>query len=111
MFGCPPEILSDSEGGKLIICRLVLFMKIFKSGEENFKKLISLLEQSFHYADFIWGSASLSNDVIFLANDMRKFGRRTKFQIIYDQDIDEKYWELIEEEKKQGKPLTIDFIQ
>lgn len=62
-----------------------------KDGSDIFIRLVSnLLEQSIHYNEFIFGTASLTNDFVLLANDLRKFGRRTKMQVIYDPDIEEK---------------------
>lgn len=79
LFCLPNDEISDQESGKLIISRLICFMKMLRDSPEIIVRLVSnLLEQSLHYNEFILSSASLTNDFVFLANDLRKFGRRTK---------------------------------
>lgn len=71
-----------------------------KKGSNSFVKIIDLIEQSFHYNEFIKGSLTTTNDYVFLANDLRKYGWRTKFNIIYDPEIEEKIEKIKEEELK-----------
>jgi hypothetical protein len=111
LFCVPNETQPDPESGKVIIQRLTIFFKVMKEKSESFSKLFSnILDQSIHYNEFLQGQVSITNDVNALAHDLRKFGRRTKIQVIYDPDIEERIRRLEEEEKKQNRVLTLDSL-
>ena len=66
-----------------MLARVYCLLKTFETSD-HISSLVKTLEGSIVTSDFMTIDFGSNNDFEFIANDLRKFGRRTKMCIVFD---------------------------